>query len=846
MQSIKFFFSLGWVCKARCFLRLFLGFYMSLFLATILTFTSFLSQAAKVHSVHIRGNHHIEKSLILSHLSTKPPRRYRSYLVKKDVKKLTTLGFFDKVEARIKKLSTGKIRVTYLVKERPIIDSVVFKGNEKISTEDLEELLTVKLFQFINFDDVENTLHAIQKTYKEKGYFLTEVSYKIKKLKNTSRVQLQILIDEKYKTLIKKINLIGNRSLKSREIKKFMLTKEQNILSWFTNSGVYDPEIFERDIQMISYLYRDRGYLQLRLERPELSITPDKKGVYITVMINEGPRFRLGQVEFQEDSLFSREDVIPNLELRETPFFSLSVLQKDLQYIQTLYKNKGYAFAEVSPQMFPDNVEEDKIHILFKVKPGKRYKVGRIDLVGNRKTRDKVILRELRIEEGDFYQESKKNLSQSLIQRLGFFEQVQFKIIKKSLDRLDLLIDLKEREKVGEAHIAGGYNSFSKLFIKGGIKNNNFLGLGQSLSVQLDLSRFQELFNFNYTNPYFFDTPWSFSLDVFNMGQDMINGRSSFIGSSSSQIFSYSQLNTGFSLALGRRFSDYISGSLKYQLRRQSLSNESIHLMRKIPGLKTVFEFLFGKEAPRNNLQNTRLSQQRSLYFTDIYSLKDGEGVNSSLSGIVEYDGRNDRLRPSSGLYGYLSLEYAGLGGDFFYKKARGTLRYYKKLFSNIVWKNNLNYGLIFSGDPDRRLPFTELFLLGGPDSLRGFQLRTVGKKRYSRQAFEYAQKNQLAYPDKFAMRPYGGSTMFYYNLELEYPLFKQAQISAILFFDIGEANDKLSLSLEEGLRMDAGVGFRWWSPFGPIRVDIGLPYKPRKEYGEKTIEFQFNVGSSF
>ena len=811
----------------------------------LLLFIPFFSQGSVVQRVYIKGNHLIEKSLIKKHIRLKPKRRYRLATVKKDVRRLFSLGFFEDIQVKTFFPAKGKVNVTYTVKEKPIVHSIQFKGNKEMDEEDLKELLKLKEFDFLNFDQLGETLSSIKESYKEKGYSMAEVSYKLVPLKESSKVRLMIHINENQKILIKKINFIGQRHFSDSFFKRRMMTKEANLLSFFSAFGTYNPTLFERDLQMINYFYRDKGYLQIHLEKPELSITPDQKEIYINIKIKEGPRFKMGEVEFKGDDLFSKEDVVDNLTLPESPYFSLSSLQRDVEWLARLYKDKGYAFVQVDPRIFPDNLEEDKIHILMEVKRGQRYTVGRIDIAGNHKTRDKVILRQFLLKEDELYNETEKQMSQNLIQRLGFFDAVDLKLKKTKKDnRVDILVDLKEREKLGEAHLAGGYNSFSKLFVKGGIKNSNFLGLGHAISVQLDLSRFQELFNFNYTNPYLLDQDWSFSLDVFNVGRDMTAGYSDFGFSSSERLISYSQLNTGFSFSFGHHFSRYFSVFLKYNLKNQSLSHESVYLIRNLPVIKNVFEFLYG------DLKSNEVNELRSKYwvtFKDIYPLSEGEGLNSSISGIFEYDKRNDRLRPSEGYYGSLSLEYSGLGGDFDYTKMYGVVRYYKKLFWKVVLKNNFNLATVFSNDPKKNPPFTELFLLGGAESLRGFKYNTVGDRRYSKEAFEYAVKNNYENPVAFAWRPYGGSSMFFYNLELQFPLVKnQNQWEGVLFFDIGEASKKLTLSFKDRLRMDVGVGLKWWSPFGPIRIDFGFPFQPKKEYGEEFMEFQFSMGSSF
>ena len=803
-----------------------------------------LAYSARINSISVKGNKIIETNLIRSHIQLKKGFSYSKKTIQKDVRQLFSLGFFDDIVVSRSSSPKGW-NIVYQVKERIHIYEVEFEGNDSINTEDLKELSLVKEYSFLHFGQLQKTLFAIKEKYKEKGYYLAEVSYQTKEMAKEKKLKLIIKIKENTKLYIKRINFIGNRNISSRRLKAFMMTKEKNILSFLGSSGIFQKEYIERDLQFIEYYYRDQGYLNVHVQQPEITITPDKKFLYINFSVSEGPRFKVGQVAFRGDDVVPAEKVMDRLQLKEEEYFSLGRLQKDIQLISLLYKNKGYAFVKVQPQFFPDSAEEDKIHILFQVEKGEKYKLGRILLFGNQNARDKVILRRLRIREGDMYNESQKELSRQLLQQLGYFEKVDIQPVPSTeqTGQLDLLIRIKERENTGEFHLAGGYNNQTKLFIQGGVKKQNFLGLDQSIALNLNFSKYDETFAFSYQSPYFLDSQWNFAFDLFNVGQNTLTGSNSLFSSQSQDYFSYFQLNTGFYVSLGRHLTEFSTVFLKYRLQNQLLKHDPVYFLRDLPVLSSVFQFLFGGIKEKDN---EKKNYPNRATFSDIYSLEEGSGLNSSLSAILEYDTRNDLYYASKGFFTRWSAEYSGLGGNFDYTKLQGNFRHYYSPVWKLVIKNRLEYGLVFSNDQAKPAPFTELFLLGGPYNLRGFQVNSQGPRRPSKQAYDYAVKNQFEKPDAFSNRPYGGAQKFFYSLEFEIPLVERAELRGAVFFDLGEANDELAFDLSDQLRANVGAGIRWKSPFGPISLDWALPYKPKKEFAEKDWAFQFSVGSQF
>ena len=866
-----------------------------LFFFVFLFVCSPLSQAAKVKKISIEGNKIIETELILSHIQLREGSFYNEKTIQRDVRRLFSLGFFDDIEVHKKSSKTG-LNILYRVKERIHIGEVEFKGNDRVNTEDLKELSLIEEHEFLDFNSFQETALAIKEKYKEKGYYFVEVSYKTEKIPKENKFKLIIEIKENKKLLVKKVSFIGNRNISSNTLKAFMLTKEKNLLSFLSSSGTFNPDHIDRDLQVIEYYYRDKGYLNVRVQKPEINITPDKKFLYISFSISEGPRFKLGHVVFQGDDIVPTEKVMDKLNLKGKEYFSLGGLQADMKLISVLYKDKGYAFVKVEPLFSADKIEEDKVHILFKVEKGELYKVGRILTSGNNNTRDKVILRRFRIKEGDLYSESKKELTRELIQRLGYFENVDLKPVKSETveDEVDLLVDVKERERTGELQLSGGYNPATKIFIRTGVRKENFLGLGQSLAVDIRFNKYEEVAALGYQSPYFLDSNWNFAFDIFNVSQDTLSdvNSSNSLFASRNHFSPYSRLNTGFSVSLGRHVTEFFTLFLKYRLQYQQLSGDSIYFLRRLPLIKPVFEFLFGEEEKQTTDEPWRVG-----IFNDIYDLNKGKGLNSSLVAILEYDKRNDLYYASKGFFTSLSVEYSGLGGHFDYTKLRGKFQHYYSPFWKLVIKNRLEYGLVFPNKRGETVPFTELFLLGGPYNLKGFPINSQGPRRYSEDALKYAQqynrdiekakmelpgeraklkefqtrasmkKNRKKIkelrakirryeemssaeplvPESFAWRPYGSSQMIFYSLELEFPIFERVGLRGALFFDIGEANDKLLFKLnDKDLRTDVGVGIRWRSPFGPLSLDLARPYRYRKDFGEENWQFQFSFGSGF
>jgi outer membrane protein insertion porin family len=433
--------------------------------------------------------------------------------------------------------------------------------------------------------------------------------------------------------------------------------------------------------------------------------------------------------------------------------------------------------------------------ITFEIDKGNKVYIGEINVVGNNKTRDKVLRRELMILEGELYNETRKRESFDNVKRLGYFEEVNFntKTPRGRNDLMDIDIVVKERN-TGTIQAGAGYSSFFGFVLNGQVNQINFLGRGQTLGASIDYSKRQSLFRFSFTEPYLWDTEWSAGADLFQNQRILRDFRED---------------KRGLAVRLGHPLAPYLRGFIRYKLEKTDLS----------------------LDAERND--------------PEIFPVETANGTSSSATFTLEYDKRDDRFAPTRGIYASTSLEYSGLGGSLNYTKGLTNARYFKKIFWDVVWRNNLSYGFVSSNDPNEPVPFNELFLLGGANSLRGFQWFTVGKRIFSQKLYTELFTSGVPDPEAraLAMRPFGGTQQLYYNLEFQFPLIREAGILGVAFYDIGDANDTITLS---ALRQNVGFGFRWFSPIGPLRFEWGFPLDRNAAYNEDAVNFEFAIGAPF
>ncbi len=745
-----------------------------------------------VGEIVIEGQRRIEEDAIRSRLSSQVGEAFSEDKVAADVRELFDTGFFYNVVVR-KSGPPQELTLTYEVTEKPAIREIVYRGNSEVKDEDLREASGLRVFELLDMSLVREAVEKIERLYEEKGFFLARVSHEVQEIEGAEDVRLIFDITENEKVQVRKITIIGNNSIPTSRLKSRMTTKEGGFFSFLSGSGSYRQEAFERDLQILNFLYFNEGFVQVNIDRPQVFVTPDKRSIYITIRIEEGEQFRVSSVDFIGDLLMPKEELLDAISIDDSEIFVYETLQRDREIIEAMYGDLGYAYVNVIPR--PQIREREReVDLVFEIDKGNKVHIGRINVLGNTKTRDKVVRRELRIFEGELYNETRKRQSMANVRRLGFFEEVSFntKTPPDDPDKMDIDIVVRERN-TGTIQVGAGYSSFQKFIFTGQVNQTNFLGRGQNLGASLEYSQRQSIFKFSFTEPYLMDTEWSLGLDAYQMNRVLTE---------------YRELKKGGAIRVGHPLAPYLYGFLRYRLDDTDIT-------------------LNADADPA------------------LFPVETAEGIRSSITASIEYDRRNDRFMPTDGIYSSLSLEYAGLGGDQKFTKGFANFRYYKEIFWKLVWRNNINYAFITSNDPAREPPFNDLFLLGGANSLRGFDWFTVGRRKYSERAYDDAISGGLSpsQAELYAMRPFGGKQQFYYNLEFQFPLIEEAGIHAVVFYDIGNAEDQLRLS---DMRMNVGYGFRWFSPIGPLRFEFGFPIDRREEYGESAMSFHFAIGSPF
>lgn len=763
---------------------IFIGFGVVFFLS------SALANSPVVRSIKVTGNQKIEEAAITHRLVTKIDEPYDLSKIRQDVRELYSMGFFQDVIVE-KNREANAVHLVYKVVEKPTMTSINFIGNSDIKDDELLGAAGIKVFEILNMAKIGEAVEKMEKLYEDKGFFLARVTYEVtEQPNNTTEVTFNITENEKVK--VSRIRFLGNEGISSGRLKNAMQTKEGGFFSFMSGTGSYREDVFERDIQMLYYLiYYNEGYIQAQIDRPLVQVTPDKRHINITIRIDEGEKYNVGDVSFTGDLLFEDSDLYDSISVRPEDLFVYSKMQEDLRTLQAKYGDLGYAYANIIPRTRIR--ERDRlVDITFEVDKGNKVFINRINVKGNTKTRDKVLRREMRIFEGELYNETRRRQSESNIRRLGFFDEVVFntKAPPGRPDLMDIDIVVTERN-TGTISLGAGFSNFGGFILNGQINQINLFGRGQRLGLSIDHSKFNSVFNLNFTEPYFMDTEWSVGGDTYYRRRD-------------SDQAEFREKRYGAGVRVGHPLAPYLEGSVGYKL------------------------------------DETRLTLNPAGD-PDLFPVETANGRTSALTFALTYDRRDDRFAPKDGVFSSVSLEYAGLGGDLDYTKGLATARYYRTLFWDVVWRNNLNYGIIASNDSDREVPFNQLFLLGGANSLRGYRWFSVGRRKLSEKAL--AQNAGQPDAEKRSMIPFGGKQQFYYNLEFQFPLIREAQVQGVVFYDIGYADDDLKLS---DFRSNVGFGFRWFSPIGPLRFEWGFPFNRVEALGERAVNFEFAIGSPF
>jgi outer membrane protein insertion porin family len=762
----------------------------------------------KITRINIQGNRRVETDAIRAALTLKVGDTFDKAKLRQTLLSVWKMGYFSDVKLDVspQALPFTGYALTVQVAEKPAIHDVKISGNEELSREDLKDTIELKQFQILDQEGVRKTAKKIQEKYVEKGYFLAEVTPRIDPLPN-NEVNVVFVVNEHAKVTVKEIRFVGNHAISTAELKSQMVTQEGNFFSFLTSSGTYREDAFQRDEFVLQGMYYDRGYLYVKLGKPTIELSPDRRFIYITLTVDEGEPYDVGELKISGKLLGeNQEQLLRLVSIRPGDRFSRSQLQRDMTVLSDVYKDKGYAYANVSPLT---SVEADKriVNLEFEVEPGQPVTIEKVEISGNNKTRDRVIRRELRINEGDLYSSTAVRISKARVTALGFFETVEINQRRGSGDD-KMVLDVAIKEKLtGTFQVGFGFTGGESFFGTAQLSQNNLFGYGHTASLSLQISSIRQLFQLSYLDPYVFDTRWTGSVDLYR-SQLLYSG--------------FERNATGGSLTGGYEFGDI---------------GRELGLGNLLEDFRFFLTYTLENVSVIANGEGARLLSNQ---FTS--------GRTSSIRLSFNYDKRDNRLFPSNGHLESASAEFASsiFGSQNLFQRYRLIERRYWPLGYGFVFKANLSLGYIRATDPiNHPVAISEKFFEGGINTIRGYLLRSISPT--------LRIASSLAPDAGLFDFQVGGNKELVTNWEIEFPIFEGAGVRGVVFYDAGNAfsekenffqSSQRGGTLPLGLFHSAGFGVRWFSPLGPLRFETGFPLTRRAT--DDPYVFEFTIGNFF
>lgn len=735
-------------------------------LATRLTLKFFKREI--IADIQIKGQNRIEADAIKRKIKTRAGDVYLLKRLTEDLKAVYSMGYFDDIRIETEKGPKGKI-IIFTVKEKPTIRAIRIKGNVIIDDKKIKENLTIKTGSILNIYKIQKNIGRIEALYKEKHYHNIQVEHKTKP-RPKNQADLEFIITEGKKTHIKKIQFVGNRAVKSRKLKKLMTTSEKGLFSFFTSSGELKKENLSKDTDKITAYYHNNGYIQAKVGEPQIEFKDH--WIDITIKVEEGKRFKVGTVALEGDLIRTAEELKQRLKITQEAFYNREIVRKDLLMLSDLYADEGYARADISPKVDQDT-EAQRVNITFMIEKGPAVYFEKILISGNTSTRDKVIRRELKIYEQELFSGSRLKRGMRNLYRLDYFQDIKVDTRKGSADdKMILKIEVEEKP-TGAFSFGGGYSTVDSFFLTAALEKRNFLGRGQTVAVKGSLGGRSSRFTLSFTEPWLFDIPLSASADLYNQTFDYD---------------AYDKDSVGAKIRFGYPLHDFVRLYLSY-----GYDISDVH-----------------------DIEPYASSQIKDI---------EGKNATSKVSTTLRYDSRNHIFNATEGSDHRVTVQYAGLGGDFAYTKVEADTGWYFPLWGDTIGFVHAKTGYV-TENSGGKLPDFERFYLGGMNSIRGYGWHDISAKD--------ADGADI-----------GGEKMVQFNIEYQVPLFKEAGIVGVIFYDTGNVfgvDEDIELSQ---MHESTGAGIRWYSPVGPIRLEYGYRLNEKAKDGRGG-RWEFSMGMSF
>lgn len=741
----------------------------------------------RIIDIDVEGTNALDKDVILLRLSTKKGDALDAKSINNDLKTVYDLGYFEDVKMVLRDENGGK-RLVITVVEKPRIMAIGVKGAKEISSDDVLKAATSKKGAILNPKVLAQDINAIRELYRRDGYYNAKVTHEIES-SGQGQARLNFVIEEGKKLYIKKITIDGAKQVSESDLKDEFSLKERGMFSWINSGGVLKEEGLERDTAALAAYYNNRGFIDAKVGNPELKFEDD--GIVVVFKVEEGTRFRVAKVSVEGDLIADEQKLLSTTKLavdaEKKDYLDRSHVRDDLKALTDYYNNFGFAYAEANVRM-NDHPEEKTVDVVFVMRKLQRVHIRRVLVEGNTKTRDNVILREMRLADGDLFSGEKLKRSSERLDKLGYFSNVDIEPVPTgSPEEMDLKVKVKDKE-TGKIGGGVGYSTYDGVYFAGSLEESNLFGKGWSAALTGQWSQKKTSYNFNVLNPRWDDTKLGVGLQLYNRDENLTDYQRSTIGGKMSFIYPVGE------------YSSFIAD---YRLDRYNIYDVNSGAAQSI----------------------------RDAMGTHIASVTSATVVRDTTNG-------GGSTMPTEGSVNSLSLAYGGgvIGGDDNFIKSIYDNVWYKSLIGDLVFRWHGQAGWIGRNWSDSKVPLGERFALGGMGSVRGYSQRKISPL------------------DDVTGEAIGGDKEIITNLELLYPLSKKMGVIMSAFFDAGNSWKEGEMFFSQphrratapqlGLYKSVGVGLRWFSPMGPLRIEFG--HGLDEVYDSSKNKVEFNMGQTF
>ena len=744
-----------------------------------------IAPGGAIAAIRVVGNQRIEEGTIRSYMLIRPGDPFDSENLDRSLKALFATGLFADVNLR-----RDGANIVVTVAENPIVNRIALEGNKKVTDDQLRPELQLRPRAVFTPALAASDRQRILDIYGRRGRFAARVEPKIIPL-DQNRVDVVFEIAEGETTLISRITFVGNKAFSESRLKEVVGAREQAWYRFLSSSDTYDPDKLNFDRELLRRYYLRNGYADFEIVGATAELAPDRSSFFLTYTVNEGERYKISDVTVNATLKdVDGDELRRKLRLSGGDWYDGDAVERDTQQLSTDVQNRGYAFVEVKPRVRRDT-EKKSIEIVYDVGEGPRVYVERIDIVGNVRTKDKVARREFRLAEGDAFNASLLRRTRQRITDLEFFNNVTVNASPGSApDRSVVTANVEERA-TGELTLGGGYSTDIGPLVTAGLRERNLVGTGIDAGINGILASKQSQVTFSMTDPYFLDRNLVAGFDIFHIQNNL------------QEVAQYNERRTGLALRLGYEFSEHLRQVWTYSLTQRS-----------------VFD----------------VGALASIYVQDAK----GSSLLSQIGQTLTIDYRDSRIDPREGFVTRLGTDFAGLGGNARFARAKIDGSYYiplERLTGDPDWTIALSAGAGYLFTLGKNEKIIDRFFLGG-DNMRGFAVGGVGPHA------QIPGSNSI-----------GGRFVWTQSTELRFPLPVSADLGlrGRVFVDVGSLSEvsplsrngvRVSVFDDASPRVAVGVGVSWKTPFGLLNIDIAQPVIKKKF--DQSQFFRFGFGTRF